>query len=129
MSKFFVPDGLMPDARTMEASLKKISQDMEAMQPKGFGGDAASASMFAAPAAFMALGAGMAGQAFGFWLKAAFGTPMTTGAEAPYSHEFQSGSWTLPSMSIETGMPEVPRRLRIKPVGWNADSDCLLLAA
>ena len=29
--------------------------------------------------------------------------------EAPYSHEFQSGSWTLPSMSIETGMPEVPR--------------------
>ena len=30
-------------------------------------------------------------------------------AEAPYSHEFQSGAWTLPSMSIETGMPEVPR--------------------
>ena len=40
--------------------------------------------------------------AFGFWLKAAFGAPTTTGAEAPYSHEFQSGSWTLPSMSIET---------------------------
>jgi len=40
---------------------------------------------------------------------AAFGTPTTTGAEAPYTHEFQSGSWTLPSMSIETGMPEVPR--------------------
>ena len=48
-------------------------------------------------------------EAFGFWLKAAFGTPTTTGAEAPYTHEFQSGSWTLPSMSIETGMPEVPR--------------------
>ena len=48
-------------------------------------------------------------EAFGFWLKAAFGTPTTTGAVAPYSHEFQSGSWTLPSMSIETGMPEVPR--------------------
>jgi len=47
--------------------------------------------------------------AFGFWLKAAFGTPTTTGAVAPYSHEFQSGSFTLPSMSIETGMPEVPR--------------------
>ena len=46
---------------------------------------------------------------FGFWLKAAFGTPTTTGAEAPYTHEFQSGSWTLPSMSIETAMPEVPR--------------------
>jgi hypothetical protein len=46
---------------------------------------------------------------FGFWLKAAFGAPATTGTEAPYSHEFQSGSWTLPSLSIETGMPEVPR--------------------
>jgi hypothetical protein len=24
-------------------------------------------------------------------------------------HEFRSGNWTLPSLSIETGMPEVPR--------------------
>ena len=48
--------------------------------------------------------------AFGFWLKAAFGAPTTTGiAPGPFTHEFQSGSWTLPSMSIETGMPEVPR--------------------
>jgi len=46
---------------------------------------------------------------FGFWLKAAFGQPTTTGAAAPYTHEFRSGGWTLPSMSIETGMPEVPR--------------------
>ena len=45
---------------------------------------------------------------FGFWLKAAFGDPTTTGT-GPWTHEFQSGSWTLPSMSIETGMPEVPR--------------------
>ncbi len=48
-------------------------------------------------------------EAFGFWLKAAFGDPTTTGAASLYTHEFQSGSWTLPSMSIETGMPEVPR--------------------
>ena len=47
-------------------------------------------------------------EAFGFWLKAAFGDPLTTGT-GPYTHEFRSGSWTLPSMSIETGMPEVPR--------------------
>ncbi len=47
-------------------------------------------------------------EAFGFWLKAAFGDPTTTGT-GPWTHEFQSGSWTLPSMSIETGMPEVPR--------------------
>lgn len=48
-------------------------------------------------------------EGFGFWLKAAFGTPTTKGAKAPHTHEFQSVSWTLPSMSIETGMPEVPR--------------------
>ena len=49
-------------------------------------------------------------EAFGFWLKAAFREPATTGtAPGPFTHEFQSGSWTLPSMSIETGMPEVPR--------------------
>ncbi|MDR5654234.1 phage tail tube protein [Ruixingdingia sedimenti] len=48
--------------------------------------------------------------AFGVWLKAAFGAPVTTGtAPGPYTHTFQSGSWTLPSMSIETAMPEVPR--------------------
>lgn len=47
-------------------------------------------------------------EAFGFWLKAAFGDPDTSGT-GPWTHEFQSGSWTLPSLSIETGMPEVPR--------------------
>ncbi len=47
-------------------------------------------------------------EAFGFWLKAAFGAPTTTGT-GPWTHEFQSGGWTLPSLSIETGMPEVPR--------------------
>ena len=47
-------------------------------------------------------------EAFGFWLKAAFGNPVTTGT-GPWTHEFRSGAWTLPSLSIETGMPEVPR--------------------
>lgn len=46
---------------------------------------------------------------FGYWLKAAFGEPTTTGAEAPYTHEFRSGGWTLPSLAIEIGIPEVPR--------------------
>ena len=46
---------------------------------------------------------------FGVWLKAAFGEPATTGTAGPFTHEFQSGSWALPSMSIETAMPEVPR--------------------
>ncbi|MBM1222899.1 hypothetical protein JQU17_22065 [Ponticoccus sp. SC2-23] len=47
-------------------------------------------------------------EAFGFWLKAAFGQPVTTGT-GPWTHEFQSGSWSLPSLSVETAMPEVPR--------------------
>lgn len=47
-------------------------------------------------------------EAFGYWLKAAFGQPATTGTTSK-THSFQSGSWTLPSMSIETAMPEVPR--------------------
>ncbi len=47
-------------------------------------------------------------EAFGFWLKAAFGQPVTTGT-GPWTHEFRSGAWSLPSLSIETGMPEVPR--------------------
>ena len=45
---------------------------------------------------------------FGLWLKAAFGAPTTTGT-TPKTHTFQSGAWSLPSMAIETGMPEVPR--------------------
>jgi hypothetical protein len=47
-------------------------------------------------------------EAFGFWLKAAFGDPDTSGT-GPWTHAFQSGGWVLPSLSIETGMPEVPR--------------------
>ena len=47
---------------------------------------------------------------FGFWLKGAFGAPTTTGtAPGPYTHEFRSGGWVLPSMAIEVAMPEVPR--------------------
>ena len=47
-------------------------------------------------------------EAFGFWLKGTFGAPTTTGT-TPKTHTFQTGSWTLPSMSIEVGMPDVPR--------------------
>ncbi|MFC6688646.1 phage tail tube protein [Jhaorihella thermophila] len=47
-------------------------------------------------------------EAIGYWLKALFGDPVTSGT-GPYTHEFRSGAWSLPSMSIEVGMPEVPR--------------------
>jgi hypothetical protein len=46
-------------------------------------------------------------RAFGTWLKATFGAPTTTGTDL-YTHVFQSGSWSLPSFSVETGLPEVP---------------------
>lgn len=45
---------------------------------------------------------------WGLWLRAAFGAPVTTGAAAPYTHVFESGAWTLPSLAIETGLPDVP---------------------
>lgn len=48
-------------------------------------------------------------EGFGFWLKAAFGAPVTTGAEAPYTHTFNSGSWSLPSLALEVATPEVPQ--------------------
>ncbi|GHF71172.1 phage tail tube protein [Seohaeicola zhoushanensis] len=44
----------------------------------------------------------------GIWLKALFGAPTTTGGSAPYSHEFVSGAWSLPSMAVEVGNPDVP---------------------
>jgi hypothetical protein len=46
--------------------------------------------------------------AVGFWLKAAFGDPITSGT-GPWTHEFRSGGWMLPSLAIETAMAEVPR--------------------
>ena len=48
-------------------------------------------------------------ESIGFWLKAALGQPVKTGSAAPYKHAFPSESWALPSLSIEIGMPEVPR--------------------
>lgn len=44
---------------------------------------------------------------FGHWLKLLLGVPVTTGA-GPYVHTFTSGSDSLPSMSIETQLPDVP---------------------
>ena len=49
-------------------------------------------------------------EAFGFWLKAAFGAPVTApkSGSNPRRHTFKSGSLDLPSFSIETGLPDVP---------------------
>ncbi|MBE7183826.1 MAG: hypothetical protein INR68_05425 [Methylobacterium mesophilicum] len=46
---------------------------------------------------------------FGRWLKLVFGEDAVTGTgPGPYTHTFVSGEWSLPSMALEVGMPEVP---------------------
>lgn len=71
-------------------------------------------------------------EGFGFWLKAAFGDPVTTG-NGPWTHAFQSGAWSLPSMSIETGMPELPRYAMysgcvLDQINWQMQRSGLLTA-
>ncbi len=44
----------------------------------------------------------------GIWLRAAFGGPTTSGITPNKNHVFQSGAATLPSFTVEQGMPEVP---------------------
>ena len=71
-------------------------------------------------------------EAFGFWLKAAFGSPTTTGTTNK-THTFKSGSWSLPSMSIEVGLPEIPRYAMysgcvLDELNWTMERSGLLTA-
>lgn len=71
-------------------------------------------------------------RAWGVWLKGAFGAPSTTG-NGPYTHEFQSGGWSIPSMSIETGNPEVPSYrmvsgCKVNTISWQMQRSGLLTA-
>lgn len=48
-------------------------------------------------------------KAIGFWLRATFGTPVTTGpVSGKYTHTFKSGGGNIPSISIEYGNPDGP---------------------
>ena len=69
----------------------------------------------------------------GIWLKALFGEPVTTGVASPYSHEFQSGSYDLPSMAIEVGNPDVPsyrmmEGVRANSINWSMQRSGLVTA-
>ena len=71
-------------------------------------------------------------EAFGFWLKAAFGNPVTTGT-TDKTHTFTSGNWNLPSLSIETAMPEVLRYAMysgcvLDQISWQMQRSGLLTA-
>lgn len=71
-------------------------------------------------------------RAFGHWLRATFGDPATTGA-GPYTHEFTTGNWTLPSLSIEKGLPNVPSYAmysgcRVDRLSWRMQRGGLLTA-
>lgn len=56
----------------------------------------------------------------GQWLKALFGAPTTTGASAPYSHMFKSGATSLPSLALETGLPQIPAYFMVAGVRANS---------
>lgn len=69
----------------------------------------------------------------GIWLKALFGEPTTTGASAPYTHEFQSGAYNLPSMAIEVQNPDVPSfrmmsGVKANSITWNMQRSGLVTA-
>jgi tail tube protein len=72
-------------------------------------------------------------QSWGVWLKAAFGAPSTVNASGVYTHEFTSGNWVLPSMSIEKGMPDVPQfsmcsGVMVNTISWTMQRGGLLTA-
>lgn len=58
--------------------------------------------------------------AFGFWLRALLGSPTTTEDTGVYTHVFESGDWSLPSMSLERQLPDVPSFEMFKGVKANS---------
>jgi hypothetical protein len=72
-------------------------------------------------------------RAWGVWLKGAFGAPVTTGT-TPKTHTFSSGGWTLPSLAIEVGLPEVPHYAMnvgcmVNSLNWQMQRSGLLTAS
>lgn len=71
-------------------------------------------------------------EAFGVWLKGAFGAAVPTG-DGPYTHTFQSGGYSLPSLAIEKAMPEVPHYemftgCMVNSLSWTMQRSGLLTA-
>ncbi|SDL37136.1 phage tail tube protein [Paracoccus chinensis] len=71
-------------------------------------------------------------EAFGIWLKGAFGAPTTSGT-TNFTHTFKTGASSLPSMSIEVGLPEVPhfamyKGCMVDTLGWSMARSGLVTA-
>ena len=57
----------------------------------------------------------------GLWLKAVFGAPATTDNEdGSFTHTFESGKTSVPSYSLEVGLPEIPQFIRFSGVRANS---------
>ena len=57
----------------------------------------------------------------GLWLKAVFGAPATTDNEdGSFTHTFESGKISVPSYSLEVGLPEIPQFIRFSGVRANS---------
>lgn len=72
-------------------------------------------------------------EAFGVWLKGAFGAPTTTGTAPNHTHTFTTGATALPSMAIEVGLPEVPwfamyKGCMVDTLGWSMARSGLVTA-
>lgn len=71
MSTFSVPPEFLPETKMMNAKLQDLGRDLADAFPNPFGTDAEAVKRnIATSAAMAALGAGMAGHAFGVWLSA-----------------------------------------------------------
>lgn len=70
MSTFSVPPEFLPETKMMDAKLQDLGRDLAAAFPPFSGDPEAMKRSIATSAAMAALGAGMAGHAFGVWLSA-----------------------------------------------------------
>ncbi|MFI3241760.1 MAG: phage tail tube protein [Alphaproteobacteria bacterium] len=59
-------------------------------------------------------------RSLGIWLKAIFGEATSTEDDDIFTHVFESGKSTIPSYSIELGLPQIPEYVRF--TGVKADS-------
>jgi NADH-quinone oxidoreductase subunit E len=149
MSMFSMPPELMPglmrpNARTMNANLDEMGRDMAAMLPFGSDPEAMSRHL-AASAAFAALGAGMAGHAFGVWLSAVSNTlevaqrvsalaaggaaPGKDAAVAPVAYAPEAAAVEPLSMPPEAGLPIAVEAPQIADAGAVAGPEAPAQAA